>query len=154
MKATIAARLCGIDVEIRGDKPKNLADWLWDFEAHKLSDNDQKRVDIIAQPSHTGFNKTLYKTENFLKRILLGLFQQLLAHLGKPEYSNQTVYSELLPGLERRSVVYMEKIPMSLQGSIVFWTCHWYLPDRAKFTFSLYLKMNVTKSFTKRQLMH
>ena len=69
MKATIAARLCGIDVEIRGDKPKNLADWLWDFEAHKLSDNDQKRVDIIAQPSHTGFNKTLYKTENFLKQI-------------------------------------------------------------------------------------
>ena len=32
MKATIAARLCGIDVEIRGDKPKNLVDWLWDFE--------------------------------------------------------------------------------------------------------------------------
>ena len=67
MKATIAARLCGIDVEIRGDKPKNLVDWLWDFEAHKLSDNDRKRVDVIAKPSHTGFNKTLYKTENFLK---------------------------------------------------------------------------------------
>ena len=33
MKATIAARLCGIDLEIRGDKPKNLVDWLWDFEA-------------------------------------------------------------------------------------------------------------------------
>ena len=67
MKATIAARLCGIDVEIRGDKPKNLVDWLWDFEAHKLSDNDQERVDVMAKPSHTGFNKTLYKTENFLK---------------------------------------------------------------------------------------
>ena len=65
MKATIAARLCGIDVEIRGDKPKNLADWLWDFEAHKLSDNDRQRVDVIAKPSHTGFNKTLYKT-NFV----------------------------------------------------------------------------------------
>ena len=93
MKATIAARLCGIDLEIRGDKPKNLVDWLWDFEAHKLSDNDRKRVDVIA-------------------------------HLGKLEYSNQIVYSELLPGLEKRSVIYMGKIPMSLQGSIVFWMYH------------------------------
>ena len=67
MKATIAARLCGIDLEIRGDKPKNLVDWLWDFEAHKLSENDRKRVDVIAKPSHTGFNKTLHKTENFLR---------------------------------------------------------------------------------------
>jgi len=67
MKATITARLCGIDLEIRGDKSKNLADWLWDFEAHKLSDNDRKRVDVTAKLSHTGFNKTLYKTENFLK---------------------------------------------------------------------------------------
>lgn len=32
-KATIAARLCGVDVEIRGARPSELKDWLWDFDA-------------------------------------------------------------------------------------------------------------------------
>ncbi len=67
MKATIAARLCGLDLEIRGDKSKNLVDWLWDFEAHKLSDYDKTRADVITKPSHTGFNNILCKTETFMK---------------------------------------------------------------------------------------
>ena len=66
MKATIAARLCDIEIEIRGDKPKELANWLWDFEAHQLTDNDRVRLDVIAKQSHTGFDGTLHKTEAFL----------------------------------------------------------------------------------------
>src|SRR5262249_8547424 len=39
-KATIAARLCGIDVEVRGVSPKELAAWLWDFDARPLSPDE------------------------------------------------------------------------------------------------------------------
>ena len=67
MKATIAARLCGVEIEIRGDRPDNLSNWLWDFEARPLIDADGDRADIIAKTAHTGFGKKLYKTEQFLK---------------------------------------------------------------------------------------
>jgi glutathione S-transferase len=39
-KATIAARLCGVDVEVRGAAPKELGSWLWDFDARPLSVED------------------------------------------------------------------------------------------------------------------
>ena len=31
-KALIAADLCGVKVEVIGDKPANLGNWLWDFD--------------------------------------------------------------------------------------------------------------------------
>ena len=36
-KATIAARLNGVDLEVRGAKPSELTSWLWDFDARPLS---------------------------------------------------------------------------------------------------------------------
>ena len=36
-KATIAARLCGVDVEVRGAAPVELQSWLRDFDARPLS---------------------------------------------------------------------------------------------------------------------
>ena len=65
MKATIAARLCGVTVEVRGAKPRELADWLWDFDARPLSDTDRADTSL-ARPSRTGFDSVLYKTEAFL----------------------------------------------------------------------------------------
>ncbi|MBH67529.1 MAG: glutathione S-transferase [Rhodospirillaceae bacterium] len=67
MKATIAARLCDLEIEIRGDRPRELKNWLWDFDAHLLTDADQTRLDVISRPSHTGFDSKLHKTESFLK---------------------------------------------------------------------------------------
>src|SRR4029079_10203965 len=40
-KATIAARLCRVEVEVRGAKPAELKDWLWDFDAHPLTEADR-----------------------------------------------------------------------------------------------------------------
>ena len=40
-KATIAARLTGVELEIRGASPAELAAWLWDFDARPLSDDDR-----------------------------------------------------------------------------------------------------------------
>ena len=30
-KAIIAGKICGVEVEVIGDKPSNLGSWLWDF---------------------------------------------------------------------------------------------------------------------------
>ncbi|HUT50665.1 MAG TPA: glutathione S-transferase family protein [Alphaproteobacteria bacterium] len=63
-KATIAARLTGVEIEIRGAKPAELPDWLWDFDAHPLTEAD--RADTTARAAHTGFDGNLIKTDAFL----------------------------------------------------------------------------------------
>jgi glutathione S-transferase len=65
-KATIAARLCGVEVEVRGAKPAELKDWLWDFEARPLAQVDRK---LLPKPrvGRVGFKGgTLAKTDAFL----------------------------------------------------------------------------------------
>jgi glutathione S-transferase len=64
-KATIAARLCNVDVEVRGAKPTELKDWLWDFDARPLSEAD--RAKGKARSGRVGFKGgTLLKTDAFL----------------------------------------------------------------------------------------
>lgn len=65
-KATIAARLCGIEVEVRGTSPKELASWLWDFDARPLSSNELA-VSPDVRVGQVGFQGTrLHKTGAFL----------------------------------------------------------------------------------------
>jgi len=65
-KATIAARLCGVDVEVRGTSPQELASWLWDFDARPLSSNELVESSDI-QVGKVGFAGTrLHKTSAFL----------------------------------------------------------------------------------------
>lgn len=66
-KATIAARLCGIEVEVRGSSPKELASWLWDFNARPLFGNEHE-VSTDVQVGKVGFQGTsLYKTSAFME---------------------------------------------------------------------------------------
>jgi len=66
-KATIAARLCGIEVEVRGASPKELTTWLWDFDARPLASNElAESADI--QVGKVGFSGTrLHKTSAFIE---------------------------------------------------------------------------------------
>lgn len=65
-KATIAARLCGIEVEVRGASPKELASWLWDFDARPLSSSELVTSPDV-QVGKVGFQGThLHKTSAFL----------------------------------------------------------------------------------------
>lgn len=65
-KATIAARLCGVEVEVRGSSPKTLSSWLWDFDAHPLSDKElASSTDTKA--AKVGFSGTLHKTSAFME---------------------------------------------------------------------------------------
>jgi len=64
-KATIAARLCGVEIEVRGAKPAELATWLWDFDARPLSDAERAAA-TDAQTGRVGFSGALHKTPAFL----------------------------------------------------------------------------------------
>jgi len=66
-KSTIAGRLCGVEVELRGAAPNQLQDWLWDFDAHPLTDADRQTPENAPQQPRTGFNVALYKTPAFLE---------------------------------------------------------------------------------------
>ena len=65
-KATIAARLLGVTVEVRGAKPLELADWLWDFDAHPLTEDEKKSHAGLVRQAKAGFTTRLYKTDAFL----------------------------------------------------------------------------------------
>ena len=65
-KATIAARLAGVDVEIRGASPTELANWLWDFDAHPLT-GDEPDDSPDVKIGKVGFQGKLRKTAAFLE---------------------------------------------------------------------------------------
>lgn len=65
MKATIAARINGVDIDTRGVPPRELAGWLWDFDARPLAEDDPDRARFAIQ-GRTGFSGELYKTPAFL----------------------------------------------------------------------------------------
>jgi len=65
-KATIAGRLCGVDVEVRGSSPKELSSWLWDFDARPLSANELTSS-VDSKTGKIGFTGTLHKTDAFMR---------------------------------------------------------------------------------------
>ncbi len=66
-KATIAARLCGIEIEVRGASPKELQSWLWDFDARPIS-SDEQSAPADVRIGQTGFKGVqLRKTNAFLE---------------------------------------------------------------------------------------
>ena len=66
-KAVIAGKICGVEVEIIGDKPANLGSWLWDFNPKVLNENERSPEHKYARKGKRGFSGVLYKTDSFLK---------------------------------------------------------------------------------------
>ena len=66
-KSVIAANIGGVEIEIIGDKPKNLSSWLWDYNARKLSEEEMTQDSPHLRKGKRGFAGALYKTEEFLK---------------------------------------------------------------------------------------
>jgi glutathione S-transferase len=65
-KATIAARLNGVRVEVRGDAPRELANWLWDFDAHPLAEGEREAAADMARSGRVGIKGRVYKTPEFM----------------------------------------------------------------------------------------
>ena len=66
-KSLITGKLGDVEVEVLGDKPKNLVDWLWDFDAEKLSNQDKDELKHFERQGKRGFEGSLYKTDKFMK---------------------------------------------------------------------------------------
>jgi hypothetical protein len=58
-KATIAARLAAVEVEVRGSSPKELQSWLWDFDARPLLPSEQAVSREVR--GQVGFKGTLHR---------------------------------------------------------------------------------------------
>ena len=71
-KAEIAAKVAGIQVEVIGDKPSEIPNWLWDAEPKKLTDTDKNKYKQFERVGKRGFNSALYKTDDFIKLIPFG----------------------------------------------------------------------------------
>ncbi|WP_375776823.1 glutathione S-transferase [Bradyrhizobium sp. ma5] len=66
-KATIAARFCGVDVEVRGASGKELRDWLWDYDAHPLTEQERAALSSLARTGRVGLTGAqLFKTDAFM----------------------------------------------------------------------------------------
>ena len=66
-KATIVARHSGADIEVIGDQPPEMANWLWDYDAFKMTDADKETHATAYRTAKTGFSGALYKTDAFLR---------------------------------------------------------------------------------------
>jgi len=65
-KATITARFSGAEIEVVGASPRELSNWLWDYEASELTDDEKSTYSAYARQAKTGFSGTIYKTDAFL----------------------------------------------------------------------------------------
>jgi glutathione S-transferase len=67
-KATIAARLCSVQIEVRGTSPRELKDWLWDFDARPISQVAPEVAAAAERIGRIGFKGgRLFKTDAFLE---------------------------------------------------------------------------------------
>ncbi|MGH7780467.1 MAG: glutathione S-transferase family protein [Candidatus Binataceae bacterium] len=80
-KATIVARLCGVDLDLRGASPRELQSWLWDFNARPLSADDETEATEVS--GHAGFQGKLRKTTAFLERHPFGTVPAAFSPDGK-----------------------------------------------------------------------
>ena len=58
-KATVAARYCDVDIELRSATPRELVDWLWDFDARPLRCPDEEECLVIA---HRGCSRRTFES--------------------------------------------------------------------------------------------
>ncbi|QIO32421.1 glutathione S-transferase [Bradyrhizobium sp. 1(2017)] len=67
-KVTIAARFCGVEVEVRGAPPKELRDWLWDYDARPLAEHERVSLSSLARTGRVGLTGSqLFKTDAFME---------------------------------------------------------------------------------------
>ena len=55
-------------LEVVGDKPSNMPNWLWDFDAKPISEEDKQELKSFEIKSKRGFRGSLYKTDGFIEQ--------------------------------------------------------------------------------------
>src|SRR6201993_3583614 len=125
-KATIAARFCGVELEIRGAPPGELKGWLWDYDARPLAAGETDT--LIARKGRTGLaGVQLYKTDAFLEAQPFGTVPAAFAPDGQTGIfeSNSIMRAVARLGEDRfplygRDVYEASRIDSFLDVSLVF----------------------------------
>jgi glutathione S-transferase len=127
-KATITARLCGVEVEVRGASAGDLSQWLWDFDARPITDVAPGVLAAAERAGRIGFtDRKLYKTAAFLEAQPFGTVPAAFSpdgHTGIFE-SNSIMRAVARLGVERfplygRNVYESSRIDGFLDASLVF----------------------------------
>ena len=66
-KSVIAGKICGVEVEVLGDKASKLGLWLWDFHPKRLEKSELNAAHRFRRKARRGFSGDLYKTDSFLE---------------------------------------------------------------------------------------
>jgi elongation factor 1-gamma len=119
-KATIAARLTGVDIEVRGGSPKELQSWLWDFDAHPLSADEKTGSEEVR--GHIGFKGALHKTEAFLVTHPFGTVPAAFSPDGSVGIFESNSIMRAVARLGEGKCSLYGADPSMLPGSTVFWT--------------------------------
>jgi glutathione S-transferase len=127
-KATIAARLCGVEVEVRGASPSELSKWLWDFDARPIAEVPLDVLVTAERSGRVGFtDRTLYKTAAFLETQPFGTVPAAFSPDGRMGIfeSNSIMRAVARLGQERfaiygRSAYESSRIDGFLDASLVF----------------------------------
>src|SRR6516162_9492840 len=127
-KATITARLCDVEVEVRGAAPSELSQWLWDFEARPIADVPREMLARAERTGRIGFaDQKLYKTDAFLETQPFGTVPAAFSPDGRIGIfeSNSIMRAVARLGQERfplygRSVYESSRIDGFLDASLVF----------------------------------
>jgi glutathione S-transferase len=127
-KATITARLCGVEVEVRGASAGDLTQWLWDFDARPITDVAPDVLAAAERDGRIGFaDQKLYKTDAFLEAQPFGTVPAAFSpdgHTGIFE-SNSIMRAVARLGAERfpiygRDAYESSRIDGFLDASLVF----------------------------------
>jgi elongation factor 1-gamma len=127
-KATIAARLNGVEVEVRGARPRELRDWLWDFEARPLAPAERTELAASVRVGKIGFKGgELIKTDAFLAAHPFGTVPAAFSPDGQTGIfeSNSIMRTVARLGAERvplygRDAYEASRIDSFLDASLVF----------------------------------
>ena len=65
LKATIAARFCGVEIEIKGAFGKELRDWLWDYDDRPSNEHEQRLIILRANMTGRMTGARLFKSDAF-----------------------------------------------------------------------------------------
>lgn len=127
-KATITARLCDVEVEVRGATPSELSQWLWDFDARPITDVPREMLARAERTGRIGFaDQKLYKTDAFLEAQPFGTVPAAFSPDGRIGIfeSNSIMRAVARLGAERfpvygRNVYETSRIDAFLDASLVF----------------------------------
>src|SRR6476620_7439090 len=127
-KATITGRLCDVEIEVRGASPRELSQWLWDFDARPIAEVSRETLVSAERTGRIGFtDQKLYKTDAFLEAHPFGTVPAAFSPDGRTGIfeSNSIMRAVARLGAERfpvygRNAYESSRIDGFLDASLVF----------------------------------